>query len=454
MMSQYGKRILVVSYTFPPLGAAGSSIRVVKHIKYLYQMGWQFWVLTADRAHSESWQTHNDSAWVLAPEIPPEVFICRTPALRIPSSITLYPKRGIQRTSSRGKIVSILTSVRKKVRPATFIFPDVYVPWLLTAVPAGLRIVHKFKINVIYALSPPITAIVVAFLIACLTNLPLVIDFKDDRIGTRDFNNYPRFIQTLHNILERCIVKRAHTVIAVTPSSYKNFRQRYSNIPQDKFTFIPNGADLQEFTQIISTVVQSNNKDSNAKFVILNAGGYSPTYRNALSFLTALDNLLASRPELREIIQVRFIGRGAKLAYGDLVTRLGNVFIEEPPMSRSEYILALHQANLLLLIQTLGYPTSIAGTFYEYWASGNAPILIIGEPGDMWDLLHTHHLGFALYHDDVDGIRSTIEMLVDAHLAGQPIRRSTDGIEKYDRRLLARKLSDVLIKAIRDHKGF
>jgi glycosyltransferase involved in cell wall biosynthesis len=453
-MSQQGKHVLVVSYTFPPLGTAGSSIRVVKHIKYLYQMGWRFWVLTADRAHSESWQTHSDSAWVLEPEVPADVSICRTPALRIPTSVALYRRQGIQRASSRCKMASILTSVRKKIRPATLIFPDVYIPWLLTAVPAGIHLVRKAKLDVIYALSPPTTAIVVAFWISSLTKLPLVIDFKDDKIGTRDFNNYPRFIQTLHKILERYIVNRAHTVIAVTPSSYENFRQRYSDIPQDKFVFIPNGVDIQEFVRFTSTAVRSNDKDPNRRFVIINAGGYSPTYRNAVSFLKALDSLLEARPELRELIQVRFIGRGAKLAYGDLVARLGNVFIEEPPKPRGEYISALCQADALLLIQTLGYPTSIAGTFYEYWAAGRAPILVIGEPGDMWNLLHAHRLGFALHADDVDGIRSTIEMLVDAHIAGKPMRICANGIEQYDRQFLARKLGQVFMKVTIGQKEY
>lgn len=458
MLDGQSPRVLFLTYSFPPLGKAGGSIRVVKHIKYLHRSGLRFCVLTSDRSPFGPWNPQPNSADVLLEDVPSDVLIYRTPGWRIPTSwlstgqsLTQQHKALSAGWKARiGKFTKSLLSRCRAGFLALFLFPDADIPWALITVPFGIYLVRQYKVDLVYAIAPPLSALVSGWLIALVAQKPLVVEYKDDRIGTEPYKALPVIVQRLHESLERTIVKRAQCVIAVTPSSLAGFRQRHMEEAAIKFVCIPNGADLEEYECLISQKATDEALRKENQFIILNAGGYVPLYRNATPFFEAIGLLLSTRPEFRDIIRIHFIGEGAHTFYGSVLKRFGinDIFIELPIMGRREYIAALRRADLLLLVQTLGYPTSIAGTFYEYWAAGRAPIFIIGEPGDMWSLLHTHQLGFALHHNDVDGIRSTIEMLVDAHLAGRPIRISANGVEQYDRRYLASQLGDILTRVV------
>lgn len=437
-------RILVVTYNFPPLGTVGGSIRVVKQIKYLSESGWQFAVLAPDRFKKGNWTVQPDSANLILHDIPKEVEVFRTKAWSIQTgsnSNSAANNHGSVFATRISYLKFFLNRFIKKWNLSAYIFPDSEIPWIFTAVPIAILKARQAKIDLVYAVSPPITSVVIGWLISLLTGKPLIVDYKDDRIGVGTYQSSPQLIRRLHQFVEHLIVQHAKYVISVTPSSLAGFQQRYPRENINKFVLLPNGADLEEY--------KSNNIQNHidpilpkAKFTIINGGGYAPTYRNASTFLRAVGLLLLKRPEFIDVLRIIFIGEGAALFYGKLLEelRIEPIFEEVPTMGRQDFVALLKQADLLLLIQTLGYQTSVAGTFYEYWATGKAPIMIVGEQGDMWNLLNTHHLGVTVKHDDVQGITNAIEAYIDAKLLNKAKHISQEGIEQYDRRRLAERL--------------
>ncbi len=104
----------------------------------------------------------------------------------------------------------------------------------------------------------------------------------------------------------------------------------------------------------------------------------------------------------------------------------------------------MRSAALLLAINYEGFSTLIPGKLYEYWATGGPPILLLSCPGAAQELVEREGLGIVAPHDDATAIERAVREVYRRSAAGAPLRISTAGIEKYDRRVLARHLAEVL----------
>ena len=115
------KRLLFISYIFPPAGGAGVQ-RAAKFVKYLGQYGWQTLVLTPDRP----------SVPVMDPsllaDLPPGLVVRRLPSLE--------PASGGGSSTSVGP-AGLSALARLKVLASGLIFPDRHALWLPTALPVG-----------------------------------------------------------------------------------------------------------------------------------------------------------------------------------------------------------------------------------------------------------------------------------------------------------------------------
>lgn len=80
---------------------------------------------------------------------------------------------------------------------------------------------------------------------------------------------------------------------------------------------------------------------------------------------------------------------------------------------------------------------------YEYWATGKAPVLLISEAGASSALVANNHIGRYFRFDQAEDIANYIEQVFDSYQCGRPAWIERAGIEKYDRRELARRMSDL-----------
>jgi hypothetical protein len=439
------KNLLIIQHNFPPLGAVGSVIRSVKFMKYMYPWGWRFHVVTMDPKKTIMPQPHD--SLVLLAEVPADTKVHHVePLVSIARSSNFEPtsdQNTIAGTSSflRSTISRVLKSLQHILK-VTLIIPDPGILWSIPATFAARKIIHNEPIDVVIVSTPNHSTGLVALMLKRFTRKPVILDVRDDWIETATYRQKPAFTRWLERQLERLIIHSVDTVITVSTTSLTSYRKRYAYLPLEKFMMIPNGTDLAEF-EIAGADVES----CDTTFMIICANsGIMPGYRDATPLLLALKNLLDQQPEWREKMRLHFLGHKLDPVYRSLAQEwnLCDLISEVIPESRAHFIEMITSAELLLSIQVRGFPNSVSGTLYEYWAAGRAPILLISEKGSSYSFVNEHHLGMAVEPEEVGAIQ---EYLVSALIAWQnqvPFRITRDGVDQFDRRNLAKKLSDHL----------
>jgi glycosyltransferase involved in cell wall biosynthesis len=448
-MSQSGeskfKKVLIVARAFPPFFPVGYSIRVIKFIKYLPAFGWLPVVLTINE-QEEYENTRKLGSETLLTEIQPQVKIYRTiagePSLRFLEKL----KKFSQRNWMARLIVRVLDGSRRWVFRNIFL-PDYFLNWLPFAVSRGLQIVRHAGIDVIFVTCPPHSATLIGACLKRLTGKPLILDFRDDWVGTPWYLSRHVIIRLIEARMENWVVKTADRVILVTESSYKAFLERYPTQSHEKIVLIPNGCDLGELEEMNSISPLARNP----KFMIVHAGSLNDTNnwtRSPAAFFQAVHHIFQQQPELAEKVNIVFAG-GFPEGYRKLADEMGLIDIIKAPghLPHLQVLRLLKSADLLLAIATERFSTAIPGKIYEYWAVGGPPILLISYPGVSTSLIQRYNLGFTIDPTDITAIEKAILTVYKNYQNDTPMRIRTMGIEAFDRRTLTCSLAQVLSNA-------
>jgi glycosyltransferase involved in cell wall biosynthesis len=436
------KKVLMIVRAFPPFQSAGHSIRVVKFLKYLPALGWLPSVLTIDDRREYEFDRKQGSEALLS-EIPQEVSIYRTFAGE-PSWEFLEKERTFgQRNWLTKVIVKVLGGARRWAF-RNILVPDRCVVWLPFALEQGRRIVRSEGIDVIFATCPPHSATLIGALLKLLTGKRLILDFRDDWVDTPFYHSKPAIIRLINRRLESWVLRMADKVVLVTEGSRKAFIQRHPTQPIEKFAFISNGCDLEDFAALnaLPTALP------NSKFTIVHAGAMNDSKywgRNPRGLFEAIQNLMRQEPELCEQLTLVFAGDlpevqqrlANAMGLSGMIKHIGH-------LPHDQVLPLVKSADLLLAINYENWSTIIPAKIYEYWAAGGSPILLLSCPGAAADLVEEHNLGVTVDPYDSDGICGAILSAYRQSKTAAPPRVSTDGIESYDRQALTRKLAQVL----------
>ena len=435
------RKVLMLAYVFPPFYSVGGSIRVVKFVKYLPQLGWLPVVLTIDD-QKEYYSMRKVGSETLLSDIPQQVRIYRTAAGE--PSLKFFEKE--RELGRRNWLTAVIVKAMSAARRCAFrnLLPDRYLSWLPFALRQGRQIIKNEAIDAIYATCPPYSVTLIGAFLKLLTGKVLILDFRDDWIGTPEYHSSNQVIRLIQRGLEKWVVKTADKVILVTEWSRNAFVKRYSTMPKDKFVFIPNGCDLDDFTILKQTV----NRPRNSEFKIVHAGLLNDSkswLRSPVTVFQALRHVLQREPDLADKVTLAFTGYlseenrqlAKEMGLSCVVKELGH-------LPRDEYIHLMKGADLLLGINYEGLTTLIPGKIYEYWAVGGPPILLLNCQGAAQQLVEKHKLGIVVQPDDVAAIESAVLHVYRQREAGHPMRISTAGIEQYDRKALTKELMQVL----------
>ena len=236
------KKVLFITYTFPPIGGSGIQ-RNLKYVKYLPAFGWKPYVLTVKMINFYVYDTS------LLSEVSPETVISRTGSLD-PLRLSTFLVSGFRfRARNKGpeknpffsegsKFVQIY---RRAVRDFLAI-PDPQIGWVPFAYVRGMQLIRKHELKIIFASANRLSATVVSHLLSRNTGLPYVLDFPD---GWTDdpYLTYPTHVhKRLHAALEKVIVGNAAAVSVYGEYLAGQFRKRYPWIA-DHVHVLPNGFD-------------------------------------------------------------------------------------------------------------------------------------------------------------------------------------------------------------------
>ena len=421
---------LIVSRYFPPLSSAGGSIRLVKFLKYLSKEGWKFIVFTQDLEQTVVPEQVLSS--FLLEEIPDDVIVERVAA---PFSFS-------QSTNRQNRIGSTLRKIFR------IFLGDSSLAWGMMVFWNAFGKLYKARVDLVLGVTPPFTNALIAMLLGLTGNKPFVLDLKDDWVGSPTFLLKNALRQKCEVFLEHLIIRSATEVITVTPQSYRLYMERYAHLNKpEKFHLIPNGCDLEEYDDL----GRRERMIISRQFMILSAAsGFRKEYRDISPFLQALDTFFKRHPSAKEKIEVVLLGNSLSDDYNELLVKLNldKIIHRAGAVKRNEFCEWLWRADLFLLIQPMHNTTAISGTIYEYWATGKAPILLISEKGASSAIVEDNKIGQHFHFDQIEQIADYIEEIFDAYEGGQPVWIEREGIQNFDRQMLAKRMDELWRKQI------
>jgi glycosyltransferase involved in cell wall biosynthesis len=425
-MTCASRRILFITYHFPPFMASGA-VRTGQTARHLARLGHQVLVVSADDQPVRGG---------LPLEIPRQN-VTYTPWMgsRLLSSKEGWRQRGAAPTQPPHRpsappnrsAVAVWHALRWLQRHAIYA-PDRQIGWYPYAVRAALAIIRRQPIDLIFASAWPVTSLLVAATVARRSGLPWVGELRDLWSGHhyRELHGWQRYIDLR---LERRVLDSATGLVTVS--------QPWADTLARQFTppvrVVVNGFEPEH------TAPAGSGGDRNVLRVVYLGWLYGGK-RDPSAFFAALRTLRGSGRQVR----AEFYGEDAELAgrmveasgVGDLVSVLGPVAHDE-----SLVIQASADVLLLLMYNAPGEEGVLPGKLFEYMGAGR-PILAVGAPsGAVSDLITSRRLG--LVSSDPGEIADQLSTWADEKAcSGRVASYGRSAVADFERAAQVEKLSD------------
>ncbi|TDI85992.1 MAG: glycosyltransferase [Caldithrix sp.] len=437
-MSKICKKVLVITYYFPPSGGAGVQ-RTLKFVKYLREFGWEPVVLTAKNA---DYPAYDES---LLSEIPEGIKVYRS---RIFEPYRLYRKFTSRKAEESTDIATLSLGQKSKQKlserlsewiRATFFIPDARIGWLFFAYLKGKRILKKENVRIIYSSAPPYTTHLIGKMLHRTSKLPWVVDFRDSWIGWVSTPQWrPKLSLAIEMQMEASVLRHADRILTVTRGIKEDLLSRHPEFRSQVWHLLPNGFDAADFDSI-----QPKKKDG-VLTITYSGSLYGP--RNPESLLRALELLQVEDPEITNKVRIRIVGRVGESVISDIqVSPVKDSFEIVGYLPHKESLEYLLSADLLLLIIDNARVSHliIPGKVYEYIGTG-LPILALAPEGETAELIRSNDLGYVFDLKDVSSLRETLSKLITAKGNSQNLTMNNKAFQKKcERREHTRKLAEI-----------
>ena len=449
MISRAYKTLLMISYPFPPLGAAGS-LRPYRFAKYLPEFSWKPIVLTI----KERDDVPKD--YTLLKHFPEEVSVIRTktfdPYLLYQTrkgnnsklAKNLIGGRIIQKkddkTEDKKQDVFTLNMV-KKYLSSLVTTPDHQIFWFPFAVIKGYSLIKKYGVSALFTTSPPHSSHLIGLALKKIFDIPWVADFRDPWVENFKLRDGVPFLQfAAERRLEKIVIDYADRVVANTFINRKKLIERYPYLSEEKFITIHNGFEK----------INIDRKKSLKKFTIVHIGIFYSMVKPYFFFRAINKWLNTSGKVFRDNIQVLLVGDNndttremvKKLHIEDIVQ-----FIDRLPQREA---IEIASASDLLLI-SLGFDTRNSGwvpmKLYDYLFC-NKPIFAFLPNGEAARIIRETKSGYVISSEDFDMTLNILEEEYKRKFNSASkipkFRPDYDKIGFYETKFLASKLAEIL----------
>ena len=454
------KRVLVVTYYWPPSGGSGVQ-RWVKFAKYLPQEGWQPVIYTPENPE------YTAIDHTLETEIPHTVEIIRRP---ITEPYNLYRKlmgKGASTdmktltspvipseakesmASASGGAVTEISSGKKsfKQRLSLWIRGNLFVPdprvgWVKPSVRFLKKYLAEHPVDVIVTTGPPHSMHLIGQRLHKELGIPWIPDFRDPWSRMYYLKHLPMSARTWRRLraMEQSVLDECSTVLAVTPLVQEEF-QAQTKTP---VAMITNGYDGGDFDQAV---------EPDGFFNVVHTGLFAAD-GNPLNLWKALGIKAWADPDFKAALRLRLVGKVDREVYAaieeaglkDNVIDLGY---------RDHLTAVREQLAATVLVLPLRndpeYRPILPGKLFEYLAS-RRPILGIGqEDGAMARVLADTGAGVTAGWDNLEAMRDFIDKAWEQFKAGGVPAVEGD-IARFSRRSLTRELAALLERVSNENK--
>jgi glycosyltransferase involved in cell wall biosynthesis len=387
----------MVAFHFPPQRGSSGIQRTLKFAQYLPASGWQPLVLTAHpRAHAET-----------APmgALPDGLVVRRAFALDTARHLAV-----------KGRYTRWLA------------LPDRWVTWCLGAVPAGLAMVSSYRPDVLWSTYPIASAHLIGLALHKLTGLPWVADLRDPMIDA--VHPADPLTRRAAGWIEARTIRAAARVVCTTPGAVRHYRQKFADVPAERFCLIENGYDDEDF-DAAEADARASVKPAGGPLTLLHSGIIYPLERDPRPLFAALAALLADgtltparfQLVLRAPVHEAFLQQLAD-EYG-----VASLVTIAPPLPYRAALAEMLGADALLLLQAANCNDQVPAKLYEYLRA-NKPLLALTDPqGDTWAAVRAAGIETLAPLDDAAAIGVALSKFVQlaetgtAPVAPEAVRR-------------------------------
>ena len=375
------KRALLISYFFPPLGGAGVQ-RPLKIAKYANESNWEVDVLTIDDIVFHSYDPS------LLAEIDNEVI--RADSWDVMSLLNKIKQITLPSMGEKVDKAYFETNDFKKKLVKSLFFMDEKIGWFIPAILKGIRQILKKEYSAIIVTIYPPSSLLIAYVLAKITNLPFFIDYRDHWTLSTYFDfSCDKSRQAYHH-LENFFLTNSRGVITIGEVMKQELQESFE-LAAEKVTVAYNGFDESDFTTP-SAISEKSSASQYSEAEIINIGYIGNMYKHRTSkyFLTALQELIAEQEIDRTKIRVNFMGN----YYLEELNIIHNSSLQDlititPQQEHKVAIEAMQNSDiLLLLIDTESGKNVLTGKIFEYLRC-NRPILGLVPEGGEAELLLT-----------------------------------------------------------------
>lgn len=400
------KRALLISYFFPPLGGAGVQ-RPLKIAKYAHESDWEVDVLTIDEIVFHSYDPS------LLAEIDNEVI--RADSWDVMSLLNKIKNITLPGVGEKVDKAYFETNDFKKKLVKSLFFIDEKIGWFIPAVLKGIRQVLKQEYNAIIVTIHPPSSLLIAYVLAKITNLPFFIDYRDHWTLSSYFDfSCDKSRQAYHH-LEKFFLTNSRGVITIGKIMKQELQANFE-LAEEKVSVAYNGFDESDFVGTIA-IPAKNCETKHSSGNTINIGYIGNMYKERTSkyFLTALNELIKEQKINRDEIKVNFMGNYYVEEMNVIeASGLQDIITITPQQEHKIALEAMQKSNiLLLLIDTASGKNVLTGKMFEYLRC-NRPILgLVPESGEAELLLSKLGNPWTSPLENVDLIKVQLQAIYD-----------------------------------------
>ena len=356
-------RVLFAAFYYPPTGGGGVE-RTLQFSRRLPDLGIDVEMLVPTDA---KWLAEDPGS---VERIPPHVVVHRIP-YRGPSLVKLPGERIREAPTALHRL-----AVRARLAPQRLFLPDANAPWLADLVPAAVRLLRTGRYDALLTTTPPHTVAVAGRLIRARVDVPWIADWRDPWLTHADLDLARPDVRAKQAAISRLARWSAARMDAasVVDHAVDEVRELRPDVP---LAVIPNGVDLEEVA-----AVERRPDPARCTFAFT---GWFFGDRSPRVLLEATADLLRDRPELRDVLRLRFAGgfpdadraRVAELGLGDVVA-------VEPPVPHAEALQIQADSEVALIFMQDGDGAGakfLPGKVWELLACGRPVLALVPLDG-------------------------------------------------------------------------
>lgn len=429
-MSSESKKILIITYYWPPAGGPGVQ-RWLKFVKYLPEFGWEPVVFFPE---NPSYPIVDET---LESEVSEDLKVIKTKILE-PYQIAEFFGKDNKKFKAGQFDVGQNQSWKSKLSiwiRGNFFIPDARVFWVKPSVKFLRKYLKENHTDALVTTGPPHSLHLIGLQLKKeFPDMKWIADFRDPwtEISYYQHLKLTKKSDLKHRKLEEKVFKNADITLATSFTDAENFRQKGANA-----ICITNGFDTE--------IQNKSELKRNEKFT-LSYIGVLEQLRNPEVLWQVLNEIITENQEFKDHFELKFVGRiDDKIIKKIQNTPLHNTVNNLGYLSHSESNKEMQKSDVLMVTNFPNEKSKgiIPGKIFEYLATGKT-VLSFGPKGaDVARILEETKAGHHFNFDQKEEVKSFLLQQFE-FWKNNEIQRNPSRIDQYSRRNLTHRLSEIL----------